>query len=368
MKTISIVTVCYNGAKTIRKTIESVINQPYDAIEYIIIDGGSTDGTVDIIKEYESKIAYWCSEADNGIYDAMNKGIKKSTGDVIAFINSDDWYVDDVFKDVMDCFEQTQAGVVYGDFRKVWREKYSEGVKVDTFSLDDLYYRFFLCHQAIFFKRKMFDVIGLYNINYRIAADYEWILRAYIDKVKFAYIPKEVCCFRYGGMSSISRNLCAEEGRKIKLSLLPKELEEKYIPLIEEVYVVQKSITFYSILQGVLYGDQEYINKVKLIWEKMDTNVILWGAGKIGKRFTSFFADTGMKIVAIMDNNSSIWGEEIEQVKVIEPQYIANKNVKVVITVKDSIDEIRAQLLKLGYEESCIMTYEDIRDLVMDSI
>lgn len=88
---ISIITVSYNAAKTIEQTIQSVVNQTYDNIEYIIIDGGSTDGTVDIIKKYEDKIAYWVSEPDKGIYDAMNKGILKASGEYIYFLGADDW-------------------------------------------------------------------------------------------------------------------------------------------------------------------------------------------------------------------------------------------------------------------------------------
>lgn len=93
---ISIVTVSYNAAKTIEQTIKSVINQTYSNIEYIVIDGGSTDGTVDIIRKYEDRIAYWVSEPDGGIFDAMNKGIKVATGEVVGIINSDDWYEHDL--------------------------------------------------------------------------------------------------------------------------------------------------------------------------------------------------------------------------------------------------------------------------------
>lgn len=368
MNTISIVTVCYNSAKTIRRSIESVISQPYDAIEYIIIDGGSTDGTLDIIRDYEDKIAYWCSETDNGIYDAMNKGIKKSTGDIIAFINSDDWYVSDVFKVVADYFEQTQADVLYGDFRKVWTEKRTERFKLDNLCLDDLYYRFLFCHQAMFFKRKLFDSIGLYNTNYKISADYEWVLRAYINNTRYVYLPKEICYFSYGGLSSLSRKLCAEEGRNIKLSLLPKELEEKYIPQIEQYYIAHQNSTFYDLLQGVLYGNSECVNVVKPILNKMSSKIILWGAGKIGRRYASFFSEIGLKIVAIMDNNSYTWGREIEQVKVIKPKYINGEKIKIVIAVKDAINEIRSQLLEMGYEENSIMTYEEVKDFVISNM
>lgn len=106
----SIVTVCLNSADTIRQTIESVVHQQNENIEYIIIDGGSTDGTVDIIKEYGDEISFWVSEKDNGLYDAMNKGIVKASGDVISLLNSDDWYEPNILERVKEYFETYKIG------------------------------------------------------------------------------------------------------------------------------------------------------------------------------------------------------------------------------------------------------------------
>mgnify|MGYP000302656355 FL=1 len=115
---ISVVTVSYNAIATIEQTILSVINQKYSAIEYIIIDGGSTDGTVDIIKKYEDKISYWVSERDNGIYDAMNKGIRHATGKIVGIINSDDWYEMDAFATVADLYlKKGDLYLYHGDIR-----------------------------------------------------------------------------------------------------------------------------------------------------------------------------------------------------------------------------------------------------------
>lgn len=122
MLKISIITVCLNSVKTIEQTIRSVIMQDYDNLEYIIIDGGSTDGTMDIIRKYENYFSYWISEPDNGIYDAMNKSLKVCTGDVVAFLNSDDWYDNNVLKRVNSYFEENDVDIVSGKTYTVYGE------------------------------------------------------------------------------------------------------------------------------------------------------------------------------------------------------------------------------------------------------
>lgn len=112
---ISIITVSYNSAGTIERTIKSVIQQDYGDVEYIVIDGGSTDGTVDVIRKYEKKIFFWLSEPDEGIYDAMNKGIRRATGEIIAFLNSDDWYQKNILSEVAEQFQDNNTQIVCGD-------------------------------------------------------------------------------------------------------------------------------------------------------------------------------------------------------------------------------------------------------------
>lgn len=117
---VSIITVVYNGVKNIEQTIKSVLHQTYSNIEYIVIDGGSTDGSLDIIKKYSDSISYWVSEADKGIYDAMNKGISKATGDLIGIINSDDWYEPDAIMNMVTAYEENT--VLYGIIRTICNE------------------------------------------------------------------------------------------------------------------------------------------------------------------------------------------------------------------------------------------------------
>lgn len=189
---ISIVTVSYNAVLTIEQTILSVINQTYPNVEYIIIDGGSTDGTVDIIKKYEDKIAYWVSEPDKGIYDAMNKGVVVATGEWINFMNAGDIFTDG---DVIDkLFHQNiiinRVGIVFGDTLVVFRNR----EKIVRFG-DDTYHKIMpSCHQSIFCRRNLL-VSNPFDLRYKIAADYNFFFQLKQRKVEFQYIQLVVAIY-----------------------------------------------------------------------------------------------------------------------------------------------------------------------------
>lgn len=199
----SIITVCFNSAHTIQQTIESVIKQSYDNVEYIIIDGGSTDGTIDIIKKYENKIAYWTSESDKGIYDAMNKGIAKATGDIIAIINSDDWYLDnDVIKEVIEAFEKNDIDIVHGNLIYVNEIENEKFRMLPNLKLEKIYKEMVINHPACFVKKDVYKSLGKFDLKYNITADYELMLRFYIHGCSFFYLDKDIVYFRYGGTST----------------------------------------------------------------------------------------------------------------------------------------------------------------------
>lgn len=202
---ISIITVCYNSASCIEKTILSVINQTYKNIEYLIIDGGSNDGTVEIIKKYNSHITYWVSEPDKGIYDAMNKGLNKSTGEWVCFMNSGDTFhnnqvLSNIFS--LNVFN-TQVGVIYGDTDLYKEEKFINKFRNTPFWETKIPYRTGkgICHQSMFTrtllaKRLMFD------LKYRISADFNMIYQIYKLKYEFKYIPLVICNFDTSGISN----------------------------------------------------------------------------------------------------------------------------------------------------------------------
>ena len=185
---LSVITVCYNAKETIENTILSVIKQSYNNVEYVIIDGASTDGTLDLIKKYESKINYWISEPDKGIYDAMNKATKVATGDYLFFLNSDDiFYNNDVLSEFAAVLNSNNT-IYYGDviFSK-WRLSYTN-----------------ICHQAIFYPKIVFKNYS-YNTRYKIYADWNLNILCYADKnIQFQYVRKFVTYYSICGLSNLS--------------------------------------------------------------------------------------------------------------------------------------------------------------------
>ena len=195
---ISVVTVSYNAVSTIEQTIISVLNQMYSNIEYIIIDGGSTDGTVDIIKRYDDKIAYWRSEPDRGIYDAMNKGILQAKGEWIYFIGASDLLLKNSFQTIFS--GKIDAEVIYGDITIVYPKGQKQIKK--AFSSSCLSYRMPTSHQAIFMRTTVIKEHKGFNLDYKILADFDLMQRSYLSGVTFQYVPVSVAEFKFDGVSS----------------------------------------------------------------------------------------------------------------------------------------------------------------------
>lgn len=218
---ISIITVVYNNEKTIKDAIESVLGQTYENIEYVIIDGKSKDNTVSIIREYESKLGFFVSEKDNGLYDAMNKGIQSATGDVIGILNSDDLYQDlDVIVDVMEQFNNdSKLDLLYGNLVYVKSDNVNKIVR--NWKCKPYYDRFFENgnvppHPALFVKRSVYDKVGLFNLDYKLAADYELMLRMlrkYDFKIK--YIDRLIVKMRLGGATNQSFTNIINQNKEI---------------------------------------------------------------------------------------------------------------------------------------------------------
>lgn len=206
---ISIITATYNSAKTLRDTIHSIQSQSYPNIEYIIIDGLSTDNTVAIAKEYNGLVNGLLSEPDQGIYDAMNKGIGLATGDVIGILNSDDFYAHEgVLERVAQAFQESGADAVYGDLQYVQAEQTEQIVrhwKAGSFQYKRFRYGWMPPHPTFFVRRELYEKYGLFDISFHIAADYELMLRfLYKQRATVYYIPEVLVKMRVGGMSNAS--------------------------------------------------------------------------------------------------------------------------------------------------------------------
>lgn len=212
---ISVITVTYNSCSTLRDTIESVLSQSM-AAEHIIVDGGSTDGTLELLQSYSDRLAKVVSEPDEGIYDAMNKGIRLATGEVIGILNADDFYSHpDVLKKVVSVFSEKGVDSAYGDLEYVDPENTEKVVrkwKAGAYHPGDFLLGWMPPHPALFIRKSVYEQYGLYRPDFISSGDYEMMVRLmYKHRISAAYLPEVLVCMRAGGISnkSIWRRLAA---------------------------------------------------------------------------------------------------------------------------------------------------------------
>ena len=209
MLKISVVTAVYNGRDTIADSLESTLSQKYPGVEMVLIDGGSTDGTVDLLERYRSRVATLVSESDKGIYDALNKGIRLSTGDVVGFLHADDVFAsDDALTHIAEAFEDPTVDAVYGDLVYVRRDRLNSVVrewKAGACTRVALKRGWMPPHPTFYVRRSVYERLGNFDLRYRIAADYDSIVRfLFVAGIKVAYVPRTLVRMRVGGISNRS--------------------------------------------------------------------------------------------------------------------------------------------------------------------
>ncbi len=225
---ISIITVVYNGAKYLEETIQSVINQTYPNVEYIIIDGGSTDGTLDIIKKYEDYIDYWVSERDKGIYDAMNKGITLCQGELIGIINSDDWYEHNVFEKIIDEYNKSDKKTILHGYMNIIKDEKLYYVAKPNKNLRVFKKGMILNHPTVFVPIDIYKKLGLFSTEYKIASDWDFMLRCYKNNFNFLCMKIVISNFRLGGSSFIFDKHHANEKHLIRKNNAVYKIFDKY--------------------------------------------------------------------------------------------------------------------------------------------
>jgi len=249
---LSIITINYNNADGLRRTIESIVSQTFTDFEYIVIDGGSIDDSVDIIKQYESKITYWVSEPDKGIYNAMNRGILKATGEYCLFLNSGDWLVD---KDVVIDFvnQNFEDEIISGNIILFVNEnsELRSAIKKEDLGFEHLFNNR-IPHPATFIKRSLFEKYGLYNENLKIVSDWEFFLKCLVlENCTYNNFDRVVSYFDMSGISSLPQNM--------DLQLNEREFVlQKYLPLVNKSYT--RMIEELQILQLHENDYKEYMN------------------------------------------------------------------------------------------------------------
>jgi glycosyltransferase len=204
---VTLITVTLNSQKFLEEAIKSVMAQDYKNIEHIIIDGESTDGTLAVIEKYKDHIAQWVSEKDYSMYDAINKGMRMATGDIIGTLNSDDVLAStDVISKIVECFELKKVDAVYGDLVYVDQDNIEQVLRKwrgGEFNTNRFRYGWMPAHPTFYFRRNLLDTCGYYETHFFTAADYEFMTRyLYYYKVSAAYVPKLIVKMRNGGMSN----------------------------------------------------------------------------------------------------------------------------------------------------------------------
>ena len=335
---VSVITVAYNSVSTIEQTIKSVINQTYKNIEYIIIDGGSTDGTQDIVEKYKNNISQFISGKDNGIYDAMNKGIGLANGEIIGIINSDDWYEADAVENVVNAFAiNSEAGIVYGNVFYVEENK-KQKLKVPD-NLKTLWYQMAIPHSTIFIKNSVYKKFGLFDLEYKIAADYELIVRLYSKGVAFKYLNHVLANFRFGGISQRKILECKAETSKISY---------KYIMLYsenEDVKCLPNEIKGWIAFGSMLETDpNRVISMLNDYFQANLSKLVIFGAGEWGKRCTKALEKSYIKISYIADNYNE--GEFLGK-KIVKPSLISYDEY-VLVAVQKQEELIEEQLKQAG--------------------
>ncbi|MFN9493326.1 MAG: glycosyltransferase family 2 protein [Sphingobacteriales bacterium] len=208
MMKVSVITATYNSAATVADTLRSVRDQSYPLVEHLIIDGGSKDNTMEIVAGFPH-IKQICSEKDRGIYDAMNKGVKRATGDIVGILNSDDFYAsENVLREVVDTFEQSGCDAVYGDLQYVDKDDVSKVVRYwrsGPYQQGAFKWGWMPPHPSFFVRHTLYDRCGLFNLDMKTAADYELMLRMiHKEGASLQYLPNVLVKMRTGGASNSS--------------------------------------------------------------------------------------------------------------------------------------------------------------------
>lgn len=335
---VTVVTVTYNAQEHLEQTIKSVIKQDYSNVEYIIIDGGSTDGTIDIIKKYEDHIAYWISEPDHGIYDAMNKGIDVATGEWINFMNAGDCFceIGTILKVMENLSDDTDiiSGDIYSidlNNNKAYRSAPREGYAYDGM---------FCYHQTMFTKVNIMKMLK-FDTSFKVAGDYDFVMKCYVAKHKFQFLDFAVANFMEGGISS-----------KYLLNAKIEDMfiQSKHLNNSEDVFYKNSYAVFQSFNENNnrLFG--KLFNNLTSEFERLELSnrkFILYGFGNIGQLIYNKF---GNNIIKVVDQNYDKLNNDFDM-EIIKPDdLIYFKNDFVLISVFGREKEIISFLNSIGIE------------------
>ncbi len=353
---VSIITVCYNSEKTIEQTIKSVLNQTYENIEYIVVDGLSSDDTLKVVKKYKNKINI-ISEPDDGLYHAMNKGIMKSSGEIIGIINSDDWYEKNAVELAVRYLSDDNCELVHGRYKKVYDNGIMQEMKCGK--LEDLQYKMSILHPTVFVKKVIYEKYGIFNQRFKIAADYDLILRFYEAGVKMVEIPENISYFRMSGISNKNFIMTIKEAKEIALLHWNGESAE-----------VRGKIEKYADYRYILLKNRQIMQQAKKNIEEFMTNIfcdkndyVIFGAGDLGFECKNFLNKNGCIIQYFIDNDPQKWNTSFAGIDIKSPSFLLEEHKNIIIANAFHEEEIINQLVDMGYSRgSDFICIEDLLD------
>jgi len=352
---ISVITVCLNSVKTIERAIRSVQNQQYDDLEYIIIDGGSTDGTVEVIKQYEEFVSYWISEKDEGLYDAMNKGIAKATGEIIAFLNSDDWYEKNVLVKVSSYYEKYNPMILTGRVNILQKGKWEKYVNIWENDKENIRMAMIYQQPATFTHREIFDRLGGFNTSYKIGGDFEWMLRVYDAGTEIMFVEDVFTNFSPMGISSRKADQTVREAREIALDALEKC--ERYDSLqkaewrekINSLYDKEQAMADVKMsIRNQRLTDYPQL-KSSMLEYFTEKSYVVWGTGIIGEDMYRLLMQLGLDAEFFVDRKADSNALTFHGRNVLSPQKLT-QHYKIIVASQDYENEIVDELNAMGFQ------------------
>lgn len=350
---VSIITVSYNSVNTIEQTIKSVLKQTYRNIEYIIIDGASTDGTQQIIEKYKDRIAFYISEKDDGLYYAMNKGIAKATGDIVGIINSDDWYVEDAVENMVTFIMENGIELAYGKVVNIDSNGKKEIIGYKP--LEEIWFHGVIHHPSVFVKRKIYIEYGTFNTDYKIYSDYDLLLRFYSEGVSFGFNDAIIAYFRVGGLSAVQQSATWNEEYKIAMKHIDK------CPNRKDIEKVVDNGYKWAFFRNEIEADRDALSDC--LQQFNIYNVIIFGIGIWGEKCYNALSQSDIRVLAFTDNNPAKWNTKFYGIDVINPAELKNRDGYVLIAVKNHGEEIKEQLNNLQNDRLHCITIDELKDM-----
>lgn len=314
----SIITICLNAESSIKKTIHSVLIQEYSNYEYIVIDGASTDKTLDVLNKNKNEKMKIYSEADRGISDAFNKGIKYSKGEYLCFLNSGDYFCDEyILKNVSNDLKNLSEEIVSYSITSIMNECFP---KNETEGYEN-WKKSMIPHQGCFIRRDVFEKVGKFNINFKVRMDYEFFSRCYVQNISYKCIPKVIVCYDSSGISSTDEYHVHKEGLAVRLifkeQVSPEELKimqylirynGKYENNLEKELEEQKNIAnkHFKIMMAMnawIHALQDGKHIEQYFEKNCVNNIAIYGWGYLGKSIDNELKKTNISVDYIIDQN-----------------------------------------------------------------